>query len=194
MMLKKLVTGSLFVALFASAGLRAVGQSSTQGAITGTVVDTTNALVANAAITFHNDGTNAETKVTSDASGFFKEPLLEPGTYTVTVSSDRFQTYIANRVIVQVGQVTRLAPRLALGGASDKVTVTAEAPILNFDSPDFSSNINKRALENIPVNNRRWSSLALLTPGCHGGLERLRPGECSRYQPGPQQHRERRRG
>ena len=45
------------------------------------------------------------------------------------------------------------------------VDVTAEAPVLNFESPDFSANLNKRALENIPVNNLRWSSLALTTPG-----------------------------
>ena len=43
--------------------------------------------------------------------------------------------------------------------------MTAEAPVLNFDSPDFSANLNTRALENIPVNNLRWSSLALTTPG-----------------------------
>jgi len=36
---------------------------------------------------------------------------------------------------------------------------------LNFDSPDFSANLNTRALENVPVNNLRWSSLALITPG-----------------------------
>jgi hypothetical protein len=165
MMLKKIYVRSLLALLCAVATLPAHAQSSTQGAITGTVVDATNALIGNASITIHNDGTNAETKVTSDASGFFKQPLLEPGVYTVTVTSDRFEAYVATHVIVQVGQVTRLAPHLTLGGASEKVTVTAEAPILNFDSPDFSSNINKRALDNIPVNNRRWSSLALLTPG-----------------------------
>ena len=43
--------------------------------------------------------------------------------------------------------------------------VSADVPVLNFDSPDFSSNINKRAIDDIPINNRRWSALALLTPG-----------------------------
>ena len=43
--------------------------------------------------------------------------------------------------------------------------VTSEAPVLNFESPDFSSNLNQKAMQDIPVNNRRWSSLAMSTPG-----------------------------
>ena len=65
-------------------------QTSTQGAIGGTVFDTTGAIVSSASITIHNDGTNAELHLTSDDSGYFKAPLLEPGTYTVTVSAPSF--------------------------------------------------------------------------------------------------------
>jgi hypothetical protein len=101
----------------------------------------------------------------SDGSGYFKAPLLEPGTYTVTGSFKGFNDYRANGVTVQVGQLTTLTLHLALGASNETVNVTAEAPILNFESPDFSSNLNERALESVPVNNRRWSSLALLTPG-----------------------------
>ncbi len=140
-------------------------QSSTQGAIAGTIEDATNAVVAKASITIHNDGTNAEEHLTADDSGYFKEPLLEPGTYTVTVVAGSFEKYVANHVTVQVGQLTNLAPHLTAGGSSETVMVTADAPIINSDSPDFASNINQRALEDVPVNNRRWSSLALLTPG-----------------------------
>jgi outer membrane receptor protein involved in Fe transport len=140
-------------------------QSSTQGAIAGTVEDATKATIANAVITIHNDGTNAEERLTADASGFFKEPLLEPGTYTLTIKASGFTDYTERGVIVQVGQLTSIRPHLSVTGSSENVVVTAEAPILNFDSPDYSSNLNTRAIDNIPVNNRRWSSLALLTPG-----------------------------
>jgi len=140
-------------------------QSSTQGAIAGTVEDATEAVIPNATVTVHNNGTNAEQKYTADASGYFKDPLLEPGIYTVTISAPGFKEYRAATVTVQVSQLTNLQPRLTIGAADQVVEVSSEAPILNFESPDFTANLNKTALENIPINNRRWSSLAMTTPG-----------------------------
>ena len=120
----------------------------------------------------HNDGNNAEVHVTADESGFFKAPLLEPGTYAVSVAAEGFgpfrANHVANHVMVQAGQLTTVAPHLAAGGAKENVQVTADAPILNFEGPDMSANLNQKALENIPINNRRWSALALLTPGVTG--------------------------
>jgi Carboxypeptidase regulatory-like domain len=142
-----------------------LAQSTTQGAIAGTVEDASGAIVPNAAVTIHNDGTNAEVHLTADSSGYFKAPLVEPGTYTVTVSAGSFKNYRTNGVVVQVGQQTEVAPKMTTGEASSVVEVTAEAPILNFDSPDFSASLNQTALQNIPVNNRRWSALAMTTPG-----------------------------
>jgi hypothetical protein len=143
----------------------ALGQSSTQGAITGTVVDATNAAVPNAAVTIRNNGTNSEYKTKTDGSGLYKDSLVEPGQYTVTVVAPGFDKSVTNNVVVQVGQVSQISPVLKLGAETTTVEVTSSAPTLNFDSPDYSANINEKALENIPVNNRRWSALALLTPG-----------------------------
>jgi hypothetical protein len=140
-------------------------QTSTEGSIAGTVTDPAGAVVPNVAITIHNMGTNAEIKLISDASGFFKAPLLEPGTYKVTFAAPGFATYHADNVIVQVGQVTSILPRLTVGASSASVEVTELAPVLNLESPDFSDSLNLRALQEIPINNRRWSSLAMTTPG-----------------------------
>lgn len=140
-------------------------QSSTQGAIAGTVFDSTGAVVGKANVTIHNSGNNTEVRLVTDSSGYFKAPLLEPGTYIVTVSSPGFSDSRTNSVNVQVGQLTEVSPHLRTGESKAVVEVTADAPVLNFDSPDFASNLNQRALADIPINNRRWSSLALLTPG-----------------------------
>ena len=141
-----------------------LAQTSTQGAIGGTVEDATGAVVGSASVRIHNDATNAEVVLTSDSSGFFKAPLLEPGNYTVTVTSPGFSGFKTD-VLVSVGQLTEVAPRLTTGSTSSIVEVVAQTPLLNFDAPDFSANLNTRALEDIPVNNLRWSSLALTTPG-----------------------------
>ena len=159
--MKKIV----LLALFSVAAGPLLGQSTTQGAIGGVVEDPTGAVVSGATVTIHNDATNSTTTATSDASGNFSAPLVEPGTYTVTIGAAGFEGYRADKVIVQVGQETTVSAHLKTGAASATVEVTAEAPVLNFEAPDFSSNLNTRALENIPVNNRRWSALALTTPG-----------------------------
>jgi hypothetical protein len=149
------------VALLSSA---AFAQSTTQGAIAGTVEDATGAVVPNASITIRNDGTNAEQKMTADAGGSFKAPLVEPGSYTAIITAAGFDT-INEKIVVQVGQLTTIEPHLKSGSATETVEVTAAVPVLNFDSPDFSSNLNQRAIEGVPINNRRWSALAMTTPG-----------------------------
>jgi hypothetical protein len=162
---KTFQVGALCLALLGAMGSAVLAQSTTQGAIGGTVYDPTGAVIPNATVRIHNDGTNAESTVTADASGNFNAPLLEPGTYTVTIAAPGFEGYAAKSVTVQVGQMTTLLPHLKTGAATSTVEVTAEAPVLNFESPDFSSNLNQKALQDVPINNRRWSALAMTTPG-----------------------------
>jgi outer membrane receptor protein involved in Fe transport len=140
-------------------------QTSTQGSISGTVLDPSGAVVSGASVTIHNVGTNAEVNLTSDASGFFKAPLLEPGTYRVTFAAPGFSAYVANNVTVQVGQVSSLAPHLTVGASSTSVEVIELTSVVNLESPDFSSTLPMQAIQSIPINNRRWSSLAMTTPG-----------------------------
>jgi hypothetical protein len=164
-MIRRLMSKVAVFTLAAMLGGAAFAQSTTQGSIAGTVEDATGAAIPAASVTIHNDGTNAEQHFTADSSGFFKDSLLEPGTYTVTIAAPSFEAYRAKQVVVQVGQTTNLMPQLKIGEASQVVEVSTAVPVLNFESPDFTTNINQVALENIPINNRRWSALALITPG-----------------------------
>jgi outer membrane receptor protein involved in Fe transport len=143
-------------------------QTYTEGSIAGTVFDPSGAVVANAAIVIHNDGTNAEVHLTSDGSGYFKAPQLPAAVYTVTVNSPGFAAFKEVNVIVQVGETTEVAPHLLAAGATASVEVTGEAPILNFESPDISSVLTEASLENLPLNGGRWSDMTLLTPAAVG--------------------------
>ncbi len=149
----------------AAMAVSAGAQSVTQGAITGTVEDATGAAVPKAAVVIVNTGTNATVNLTANNSGFFNAPLLQPGTYRVTISAAGFADFQAQKVTVQVGQSTTLQPRLAPAGATETVSVSEATPAINTESPDFTAVLDNRAIEDIPENNRRWSSLALLTPG-----------------------------
>src|SRR5271154_303285 len=164
-MLKNLMRGLLPLACVSLTVAPMLAQTSTQGSISGTVFDATGAIVSQASVTIHNDATNAEVHLTSDSSGGFKAPLLEPGTYTVTVDAQGLSEYRVTAVTVLVGQTTAVSPHLQTGEVSTAVSVTAGTPVMNLESREFSSNMNAKALQNIPINNRRWSALAELTPG-----------------------------
>jgi carboxypeptidase family protein len=153
----------VLVAFAGSAGL--IAQSTTQGSIAGTITDPTGAVIGGAAVSITNNATNAQFKTVADGSGYFDAPLLEPGSYRVVIAAAGFAGYRADNVVVNVGQVTSLLPQLALGSSQAEVVVTEQTPVINLESPDFSDTLNQRALQNIPINNRRWSALALSTPG-----------------------------
>src|SRR5262249_9743623 len=133
--------------------------------IGGTVFDTNGAVVPKAQIAIRNNGTNAEQSAVSDDSGYFRVIKLQPGSYMVTVTRQGFATYKAEQVIVQVGNVTEISPHLKVAGATETVDVTAEAPQINYSSPDFAPTLDQTAISNLPINGGRWSNFSLLTPG-----------------------------
>ena len=140
-------------------------QSTTQGSISGTVEDSSGASVPGATVNIKNAATGFAVSLVADASGYYKAPLLEPGTYSVAISAAGFANYRADNVVVVVGQVTSVEPHLAVASSTAEVVVTEQAPVMNLESPDFTDTLDTRALQSIPVNNRRWSSLAMTTPG-----------------------------
>jgi hypothetical protein len=156
---------ALLALAFCLASFAANAQSTTQGSISGSVMDATGAAVPGATVAIQNTGTGFAVNLVSDSSGYFKAPLLEPGTYSVNISAPNFAKYRADRVTVVVGQVTNISPRLAVASSSTEVVVTEQAPVMNTESPDFTDTLNTTALQNIPINNRRWSALAMSTPG-----------------------------
>src|SRR5437899_660306 len=160
--LRRFVLAVLFVSM---CGALAFAQSTTEGAIGGTVYDTSGAVVGGARIVIHNNGTNAEQTIKSEASGYYRVTGLQPGSYTVTITRDGFAPYKAEQVIVQVGSLTDVSPRLVVGGSQETVEVTAEAPQINYTSPEFAPTLNQEAISNLPINGGRWSSFAILTPG-----------------------------
>jgi outer membrane receptor protein involved in Fe transport len=147
--------------LSASVGL---AQSTTQGAISGTVLDPTGAAIPSASVLIHNDATGADQTVTAGDSGTFRAPQLAPGTYTVTITAPNFAKETQKNVVVQVNLVTELNPHLSTGSEQQTVEVTAQAPVIQFESAQFGGHLDNKEIENIPINNRRWSSLALTTP------------------------------
>jgi hypothetical protein len=144
------------------------GQSAVDGAIGGTVQDPSGLAVPNAKVSIRNNATNAEQTVLTDDSGFFRAIHLQPSTYTVSITAAGFESFKSAGVIVQVGLLTDISPKLPVGSEVQTVEVTSEAPALNTTSPELANVINQRTLQDLPVNNYRWSAYALQTPGVVG--------------------------
>ena len=159
----RLCFASLLIVAICAIG--AMAQSTVTGSIGGIVSNPNKEVIAGASVTTKNNATNKEDSATTDDSGRFKVPSLQPGEYTLSVSSSGFAPFTAPRVIVEVGRETTITVDLSLQQVSGTVEVTAEAPVLNTTQQDFSSNMNQTSINELPINGARWSNFALLTPG-----------------------------
>src|SRR6201988_4012350 len=143
----------------------AMAQSTTTGAVGGVVTNPNKEVVPGAAVTVRNVETNKEDNATTDDAGRFKVANLQPGKYAVTVNSAGFSPLTQENIVVEVGRETSLEVALTVGQVTGTVDVTAEAPVINTTQQDFSTNINQTSINELPINGRRWSNFALLTPG-----------------------------
>jgi len=143
----------------------AFAQSTTNGAIGGTVTDQSGAVVPNAGVATKNLGTGASASGKSDEGGRFLITHLAPGVYSVEITASGFAAYKATSITVEVGRTTTIDATLGVQTQTETIIATAEAPVITTDRADFSSNMNNEFINNLPVNGRRWSTFALSTPG-----------------------------
>ena len=159
--------GKLFFVSLLVFALSAVAfaQSTTTGSIGGVVTNPAKEVVPGAAVTVRSMETNKEDTATTDDTGRFRVANLQPGRYAVTVNSSGFSPLTQENVVVEVGLETKLEVALQVGPVTGTVDVSAEAPVINTSQQDFSTNINQTSINELPINGRRWSNFALLTPG-----------------------------
>ncbi len=155
---------AIFLFLFVVSAA-AFGQSAVSGAIGGTVTDASGAVVPNAMVTLLNIGTNKEETVTTTEDGRFKFNNLQPGTYTLTIKTSGFADYKQEQIGVEVGRTSTVDAALQVRGAQSEVSIVADVPLVNTETKEFSSNINQTAINELPINGRRWSNFVMLTPG-----------------------------
>ena len=163
--MSKIIKLSFLCLLLLGLSSIAAAQSTTTGAIGGVVSNPNKEVVPGASVTVKNIGTNKEDSATTDDSGRFKVANLQPGVYQVKVNSSGFSEVTQENVVVEIGRETNLEVSLSVGPVTGSVDVSAEAPVINTTQQDFSSNINQTSINELPINGRRWSNFALLTPG-----------------------------
>jgi hypothetical protein len=150
--------------ILALAALSARGQSFT-GRIVGLVTDSSNAAIPKVAVTVLNEGTGAQRRVITDATGTYVAAELSVGYYTVRFEAPALATTEHRGVKVDVGGETRSDAELAVQGLDQVVEVKSEAPVLQQDSSALVEVVDRRQIEELPLNGRDFRKLAFLVPG-----------------------------
>src|ERR1019366_755537 len=131
----------------------------------GVIEDISGARVAGASITVLDSTRGFRSEAVTDAQGQFIFGMLSPGRYDVSASAPGMTTKTNHGVELYVGGVAVVQVRLALAGATETVTVREQAEAVETQSGNVSQVITQEAIQGLPLNGRRFTDLALLTPG-----------------------------
>jgi hypothetical protein len=137
----------------------------TVGHITGTITDTSGAVIVGAQITLTNDGTGAETRTLSTSAGSYTFEQVDPGTYSLHVEAKGFTTDITNGVVVHVQETVTQNYKLAVGDVTTQVTVIEAVPLLQAQDASVGQEVNEQLVNNLPLVGRDWTTLAHISPG-----------------------------
>ena len=166
---------SLACLLFAPTS--AVAQNLQEGAVRGTVYDTTHAVVPTAKLTLTNPSTGIRRELTVTAEGAYNFDNIPPGEYTLTANADGFADTTVKGILVTVGASLNYDVVMPLKTAQASITVTADAgAIVDTSTAGITQLLNSTSIENLPFPGRDYRDLAQLTPtvqvvpGLRGGL------------------------
>ena len=144
---------------------RAFGQDASTGAIHGLVSDPTGGRISGATVGFVSVGTGFRYSAVTDSEGRFTLDLLPPGEYSGRAVAPGMSPQVTPRLRVEVLGVTEIAFRLAVAGAKETINVSEVPALVDTRPSSVSSVIDERAISDLPINGRRFTDLALLTPG-----------------------------
>ena len=122
-----------------------------RGTLNGTVTDPSGAVVVGAAVKALNVATGVETQVITTDAGVFRIPYLQPGTYKLTVTAAGFKAALRENIILGVAQTLTLDFKLEVGAASEQVTVSSEAPMLETGTAEIGSYVSKKEFDTWPI-------------------------------------------
>ena len=154
------VVGSLVLFLASVA----FGQS-TNAAITGQVTDPTKAAVPGTTVTAINNNTNVRYESQTGASGAYLIPSIPPGDYRLQVEKQGFQTIVRPGVILNIQDRVELNFEMAVGSASETITVEGATPLIETETSSSSGVVTPQQVKEMPINGRNYLDLMQLVPG-----------------------------
>jgi hypothetical protein len=170
-----IVRRGILAALMVGVCLDAAGQSD-RGAIAGSILDSSGAVVPGATITATGADTGIVYKTTSTSEGVYRIPNIQVGAYNITVEAPGFKTSEQKGLIVQINTTAALDVVLQPGEVKETVTVVAKGPTLQTETSDMGTVVDKRQIVDLPLAVdatgqsylRSPEAFVFLTPGTAG--------------------------
>ncbi|HWN99171.1 MAG TPA: carboxypeptidase-like regulatory domain-containing protein, partial [Blastocatellia bacterium] len=166
MKIKKVLVTALSALLLLSS-LTSVGlaQTGALSRIRGTVMDSQGAVVPGADVVVTNTEMGNDYKLKSGEDGSFVLPGLRVSTFTITVTAPGFKQAVVPDVKTIVGEAVNVEIKLEPGAASESVTVTGGAEVLQKETTTVGSTITGRQISELPFTSRNALDLVLNLPG-----------------------------
>jgi Carboxypeptidase regulatory-like domain/TonB dependent receptor-like, beta-barrel len=167
----RLVHRYWLLALFALVLLPAVvfAQIDT-GSVVGSVKDPSGAAIPGATVTLKNGATGVVRVVTTNDDGRYQFAAVTPGKYSVQASAPNFESNVYSDVDINVQSRPAVDFTLKVGQSTQVVEVTSAIPVLKTESADIGGVVEGQQINDLPLNGRRYSDLALLEPGIQHNL------------------------
>ncbi len=150
------------------------GAAFSQGAaadaqLNGMVRDPTGSVIVKASVTLRNVDNNQAYKTTSNSTGFYILTSVPPGNYELTAEFQGFAKYSQTGIVMRVAQTATIDVSLKVAGATQEVTVTTDAPVIEPTRTEISQVIEAQQIQSLPISGRLFTDFALLSPGVTTG-------------------------
>src|SRR5260370_25892592 len=152
----------LAVALFL---VLSCGAQTSTSQISGTVRDSSGAVIPGATVTLTNESTGVVEKQSSPEGGVYASPAIRAGSYTIKAEAGGFRALVRSGNIVQVNTPLAADLTMEVGSASESVEVTASAEALQTSSATLGNVVEQKAVVNLPLNGRNPLNLLMYEPG-----------------------------
>jgi len=136
-----------------------------EASVIGTVADETKALLPGATVTATNIETGGQSVAITDAAGAYRLMRLPPGRYKLQAELTGFATVVIPSVELLVGQNATVPFVMKLAQVNESVTVTGESPLVDTSSSQVAGNVDRRQMEELPLQGRNWMELSKLVKG-----------------------------
>jgi hypothetical protein len=147
-----------------------LGQTSTTGAIRGTLTDSTGAVISGATVTVTSKATDQVRTVKSDSSGQYTVGLLPPETYKISITAPGFKTEEPAPVAVVVTETARADAKMVLGSNTETVEVTAQTGALQVENATLGTVVDGTTIREVPLTNRNYTQVLTMSAGVAGDV------------------------